>query len=84
MKFNVEVTKYVDKTMYNPPFKIMSHWKACIAANEKQKLAKKKTKYEINFYQFFKIKFLKYKFEGNWFFKLLKNAKKCNFYFSKN
>ena len=34
-----------------------------------------KTKYEINFYQFSKIQFLKYKFKGNLFFKFLKNAK---------
>ena len=40
-------------------------------------------KYETNFSQFYKSQFLKYKFEENSFFKFLKNAKKCNFYFSK-
>ena len=43
-----------------------------------------KTKYEINFYQFFKIQFLKYKFKGNLFFKFLKNAKIQILQFSKN
>ena len=57
MKFNVEVTKYVDKTMYNPPFKIMSHWKACIATNEKQKLAKKKRNMKLIFTNFSKLSF---------------------------
>ena len=42
----------------------------------RRKTSQIKTKYDINFYQFSKIKCLKYKFEGNSFFKFLKNAKK--------
>ena len=49
----------------------------------RRKTSQIKPKYDINFYQFSKIKRSKYKFEGNSFFKFLKNAKKCNFYFSK-
>ena len=41
--------------MYNQSLKTMSHGKAHRITNEKKKLAKKKTKYEINFYQFSKI-----------------------------
>ena len=40
-----------------------------------------KTKNEINFFQFSKIEFLKYKFEENSFFKFLKMQKNAVFIF---
>ena len=62
-------------------FRIEKH--AMRINNNKKKLANKNEIWNY-FLPIFQNLILKYKFEGNLFFKFSKSAKKCNFYFSKN